>query len=220
MRHKRLARLLHKLRAMRRSLPGRDPLLLRIGAAKKEAGRAFGFVTIALPAVTETVTRTSFRFSVEKIKLRQAEQRDGHYLLRSNLTAEDPAVLWTRYVQLANIEAAFRSLKSDLGLRPIHHRLERRVEAHIFVAFIAYCLQVTLKNSLQIHAPGLSPTAVMEKLATVQMIDVWIPTHDGRWLVLPRYTQPSKELELVLEKLKLSLPSQPPPRITGSPVPP
>ena len=212
-RRKRLVRLLRKLRAMRRSLPGRDQLLLRIGAAKKEAGRAFGFVTIALPAATETVTRTSFHFHVDKVKLRQAEQRDGHYLLRSNLTAEDPAVLWTRYIQLTNIEAAFRSLKSDLGLRPIHHRLERRVEAHIFVAFLAYCLQVTLKNSLRNQAPGLTPQAVMEKLATIQMIDVWIPTTDRRWLVMPRYTQPSQEVQILLDKLRIELPKQPPPRI-------
>lgn len=218
-RRKRLVRLLRKLRAMRRSLPGRDQLLLRIGAAKKEAGRSFGFVTITLPAATETVTRSSFRFRVEKIKLRQTEQRDGHYLLRSNLKAEDPAVLWTRYIQLTNIEGAFRTLKSDLGLRPIHHRLERRVDAHIFVAFLAYCLQVTLKNSLRNQAPGLSPQAVMEKLATIQMIDVWIPTRDNRWLVMPRYTQPSQEVQFLLDKLRMELPKQPPPRIKAQATP-
>lgn len=214
-RRKRLVRLLRKLRAMRRSLPSRDQLLLRIGAAKKEAGRSFGFVKLVLPPTGVAVTRASFHFRVDKAKLRQAQQRDGHYLLRSNLTDEDPAVLWTRYIQLTHIEAAFRSLKSDLGLRPIYHRLEHRVEAHIFVAFLAYCLQVTLKNRLQIHAPGLTPTAVLEKLASIQMIDVWIPTCDGRWLVLPRYTQPAKDLRVLLEKLQLSLPSQPPPRITA-----
>jgi transposase len=219
-RRKRLARLLRKLRAMRRSLPSRDQLLLRIGAAKKEAGRSFGFVKLVLPAAGQPVTRTSFHFRVDKDKLRQAEQRDGNYLLRSNLTGEDPAVLWTRYIQLTNIEAAFRSLKSDLGLRPIYHRKESRVEAHIFVAFLAYCLQVTLKNRLQIHAPGLTPAQLLDKLASIQMIDVWIPTCDGRWLVLPRYTQPAKDLAMLLEKLKLALPSQPPPRITAPAPPP
>jgi transposase len=218
-RRKRLVRLLRKLRAMRRSLPSRDQLLLRVGAAKKEAGRSFGFVKLVLPAAGQPVTRASFHFRVDKDKLRQAEHRDGHYLLRSNLTSEDPAVLWTRYIQLTNIEAAFRSLKSDLGLRPIYHRLESRVEAHIFVAFLAYCLQVTLKNRLQIHAPGLTPTQVLEKLASIQMIDVWIPTCDGRWLVLPRYTQPAKDLAMLMGKLKLALPPQPPPRI-ASPAPP
>ena len=212
-RRKRLVRLLRKPRAMRRSLPSRDQLLLRLGAARKEAGRAFGFVTITLPGATEKVTRSSFHFRVDKLKLRQAEQRDGHYLLRSNLTAEDPAVLWTRYIQLTNIESAFRTLKSDLGLRPIHHRLDRRVEAHIFVAFLAYCLQVTQKNQLQIQAPGLTPRAVLEKLPSVQMIDVWIPTRDNRWLVMPRYPNPSQEVQILLEKLGMELPAQPPPRI-------
>ena len=215
MRRKRLARLLRKLRAMRRSLPSRDQLLLRIGAAKKEAGRAFGFVKIGLPRAEEAVTRKSFHFQVDKSKLRAAQLRDGHYLLRSNLTAEDPAVLWTRYVQLTQIEAVFRSLKSDLGIRPIYHQLEHRVDAHILVAFLAYCLQVTLKNRLQIHAPGLTPTAVLEKLATIQMIDVWIPTRDHRWLILPRYTQPAKDLQVLMQQIHLSLPSQPHPRITA-----
>jgi transposase len=219
MRRKRVARLLRKLRAMRRSLPSRDRLLLRIGAAKKEAGRAYGFVMIRLPLATEPVTRQTFHFQVDKSKLTKAQQRDGHYLLRSNLTAEDPAVLWTRYVQLTQIEAVFRSLKSELGIRPIYHRLESRVDAHILIAFLAYCLQVTLKNRLQIHAPGLTPTAVLEKLGTMQMIDVCIPTCDGRWLILPRYTQPAKDLQVLLEQVQMTLPPQPPPRITA-PVPP
>jgi transposase len=217
MRRKRLARLLRKLRAMRRSLPSRDQLLMRIGAAKTAAGRAFGFVKIQVPEVGQPVTRESFRFTVDKNKLQEAELRDGHYLLRSNLTGADPAVLWTRYVQLTQIESAFRSLKSELGIRPIYHHLEHRVDAHILIAFLAYCLQVTLKNRLSLHAPGLTPTAVMEKLATIQMIDVWIPTLDGRWLILPRYTQPEKDTKILLQKLKLELPTQPPPRITAHP---
>ncbi|HEX4311751.1 MAG TPA: IS1634 family transposase [Acidobacteriaceae bacterium] len=215
MRRKRLARLLRKLRAMRHSLPGRDQLLLRIGAAKKGAGRAFGFVKLRLPLATEAVTRKTFYFHVDKSKLHKAQERDGHYLLRSNLTGEDPAVLWTRYVQLTQIEAAFRSLKSDLGIRPIYHRLESRVDAHILIAFLAYCLQITLKNRLQIHAPGLTPTAVLEKLGTIQMIDVHIPTLDGRYLILPRYTQPAKDVKLLMDQIHLTLPSQPPPRITA-----
>lgn len=130
MRRKRLVRLLLKLRAMRRSLPGRDRLLLRIGAAKKEAGRAFGFVRIRIPKADEAVTRKTFSFAVDKQKLRAAEQRDGHYLLRSNLTAEDPAVLWARYIQLTQIEAVFRSLKSELGIRRLPPAGAPRRRAH------------------------------------------------------------------------------------------
>jgi transposase len=215
-RRKRLARLLRKLRAMRKSLPKRDQLLLRIGAAKKEAGRAFGFVTIRLPNKDEEVTRETFSFRVAKAKLKRTQQRDGHYLLRSNLTSEDPAVLWTRYVQLTHIESVFRSLKSELGVRPIYHQLEHRADAHVLIAFLAYCLQVTLKNRLMIHAPGLTPAAVLDKLATIQMVEVWIPMLDGRWLVMPRHTQPDKDVQAMLDHLNMQLPSQPPPRIKAS----
>ena len=216
MRRKRLARLLRKLRAMRKSLPKRDQLLLRIGAAKKEAGRAFGFVKIQIPQAGQTVTRETFSFQVDKAKLKAAQQRDGHYLLRSNLTGEDPAVLWKRYVQLTQIESVFRSLKSELGIRPIYHQLEHRADAHVLIAFLAYSLQVTLKNRLLIHAPGLTPTAVLEKLATIQMVEVWIPMVDGRWLVLPRHTEPDKDVQAMLDHLRMTLPSQPPPRVKAS----
>ena len=219
MRRKRLVRLLRKLRAMRRSLPQRDQLLLRIGAAKKDAGRAFGFVKIRLPEKDEPVSRATFTFHTDKTKLKAAEQRDGHYLLRSNLTAEDPGVLWTRYVQLTQIESVFRSLKSELGVRPIYHQLEHRADAHVLIAFLAYCLQVTLKNRLLIHAPGLTPAAVLEKLATIQMVEVWIPMRDGRWLVLPRHTQPEPDVRALLDQIRISLPSQPPPRIKSSQLP-
>jgi transposase len=219
MRRKRLARLLRKLRAMRKSLPKRDQLLLRIGAARKEAGRAFGFVKIQMPAAGQAVTRETFSFQVDKIKLKATQQRDGHYLLRSNLTGEDPAVLWTRYVQLTQIESVFRSLKSDLSIRPIGHQLEHRADAHVLVAFLAYSLQVTLKNRLMKHAPGLTPAAVFEKLATIQMVEVWIPMVDGRWLVMPRHTQPEPDVQALLNQIRIALPSQPPPRIKAAQIP-
>ena len=212
-RRKKLARLLWKLHAMRLHPPSRDQLLLRIGAARKDAGRAAKFITIEIPPEGVRVTRQSFTFHLEKEQLKQAELRDGHYLLRSNMVAEDPAVLWERYIQLTQIEAAFRTMKSELGIRPIYHQLEHRVEAHILVAFLAYCLIVTLKNRLQALAPGLTPKAVLEKLAAIQMLDVWLPTTDGRWLVMPRYTQPEAEQAILLHKLQLQLPQQPPPRI-------
>ena len=215
-RRRKLARLLWKLRAMRRSLPARDALLMKIGAAKSEAGRAFGFVKLSLPKAKAEVTRESFQFRLDKPKLQAAQLLDGHYLLRTNLTGEDPAVLWDRYMQLTQIEEAFKCLKSELGIRPIHHQVESRVEAHILVAFLGYCLMVTLKQRLQEHAPGLSPRAVLDKLAAIQMLEVWFPTTDGRWLVMPRYTEPEADQKLLLHKLKLHLPAQPPPRIKAA----
>jgi transposase len=215
MRRKRLARLLKKLRTMRRNFPSRDQLLMRLGAAKSAAGRAFPFVHLQVPEKDQQVTRETFQFRVDKKKLQEAEWHDGHYLLRSNLTAGDPRVLWTRYVQLTQIESVFRSLKSELGIRPIYHQLEHRADAHILIAFLAYCLQITLKQRLLLHAPGLTPTAVLEKLAEIKMIDVCIPTVDQRWLILPRYTQPSADTKLLIEKLRLQLPNQPPPRLVA-----
>lgn len=216
MRRKKLARLLRKLRIMRHSCPKRDQLLMRIGAAKTDAGRAFGFVKINLPQAGQEVTRETFTFRLDKEKLKEAQLRDGHYLLRTNLVAEDPAVLWDRYVQLTQIEAAFKCLKSELGIRPIHHQLEHRVDAHILVAFLAYCLTVTLKHRLRMHAPGLTPRAVLETLAGIQMLDVSFPTTDGRRLIMPRHTEPDPEQAILLHHLNLVLPQQPPPRITTS----
>jgi transposase len=214
MRRKKLVRLLRKLRAMRRSCPKRDQLLMRVGAAKTDAGRAFGFVKINLPQADQEVTKETFTFQLDKARLKETEMRDGHYLLRTNLVAEDPAVLWDRYVQLTQIEAAFKCLKSDLGIRPIHHQLEHRVDAHILIAFLAYCLTVTLRHRLRMQAPGLTPRAVLEKLAGIQMLDVSFPTTDGRRLVMPRYTEPNPEQALLLHQLNLVLPQQPPPRIS------
>jgi transposase len=212
MRRRRLKRLWKRLQELRRQELTRDQLLLKLGAAKKEAGRAYGLVDIQLPEVAQPVTPDTFRFTLRKDKLRQTRRREGCYLLRSNLTATDPAMLWQYYIQLTEIEQAFKELKSDLSLRPIYHQLDHRIEAHIFVAFIAYCLQVTLKLQARQLAPGLTPRAILEKLSAIQMVDVHLPTTDGRHLILPRYTQPDPDQQLLLQRLKLILPQQPPPR--------
>ena len=194
----------------------RDQLLIKLGAAKKEAGKTYALVNIALPNDNEDLQANGFGFSLRKDKLRQMRRREGRYLLRSNLIQSDPATLWEYYIQLTEIEQAFKELKSDLAIRPIYHQLDHRIEAHIFVAFIAYCLQVTLKQRSRSLAPGLTPRAVLEKFATLQMVDVHLPTTDGRHLILSRYTQPEKDLQLLLSQLKLVLPEQLPPKIKGT----
>ena len=137
-------------------------------------------------------------------------------MLRTNLTGTDPAKLWSLYLQLVAVEEAFKNLKGDLAIRPIFHQHEQRIEAHIFVSFLAYCLHVTLTQRLRTLAPGLTARSVLEKFAAVQMIDVHLPTTDGRELTLTRYSQPEPELQLLLDKLKLELPPQPAPKI-GAP---
>ncbi len=215
MRRRRLKKLWHRLGDLRRQKLSRNQLLLKLGAAKKEAGRAWGLVEIGLPKADQAVSPEAFTYSLRKDKLRQTRRREGRYLLRSNLPHHDPAQLWRLYIQLTEIEQAFKELKGDLAIRPIHHQLDHRIEAHIFVAFMAYCLQVTLKQRLRALAPGLTPRAVFDKLKALQMIDVQLPTTDGRHIVLPRYTQPNKDQQILLQRLKLPLPPQPPPKITA-----
>ena len=218
---RKLRKLYAGLQKLRRQRPERDILLKKLGALTHDAGRAANLVEIVVPPEGDTVTPLTFRWKLRWAKFKAAARRDGRYILRTNLRGEDPAVLWQRYTQLTEVEAAFKNLKSDLAIRPIHHQLERRVEAHIFVAFLGYCLLATLRQRWRVHAPGLTPKAVLEKLATIQMLDVWLPTTDGRWLVLPRYTEPEEEHELLLERLQLMLPAQPPPRIhAGQIIPP
>jgi hypothetical protein len=220
MRRRKLARLLRTLRALRRSRQRpwkRDTLLHKLGAAHKAAGGAWRFVKITLPKAGQSVNRDTFRFELLKDQLKQAQERDGYTLLRAFGSGEAAAPLWERYLQLGEIEGAFKTLKSDLHLRPIRHHVEPRIEAHILVCFLAYCLHVTLRKRLEAHAPGLTPRAVLETLAGILMLDVHLPLADGRQLVLPRYTQPEPEQRLVLEKLGWELPPQPPPRIRSAP---
>jgi len=189
----------------------REELLMKLGAAQSKAPAAWRLVTVE-PAVQGA----SFGFWLNRKKLREARRREGRYLLRTNLTESDPAKLWEYYLQLVAVEEAFKTLKGDLAIRPIYHQREKRIEAHILIAFLAYCLHVTLGYRLKNLAPGLTPRSVLEKCSAVQMIDVHVPTTDGRELTLTRYTQPEPELKLLLGKLQIALPPQPPPKITAA----
>lgn len=215
MRRRRLRRLwarLQELQAMKEL--SRDDLLKKLGVAQTQAGRVAALVQITEPAEGQPVNRQTFHFRLRRDKLRVQRRREGRYLLRSNLPVEDPGKLWEMYLLLTEIEAAFRSLKTDLQVRPIHHQLEKRIQAHIFVSFLALCLTATLRGKLRPLAPGLTPRAVLDKLAGIQMLDVYFPTTDGRKLRFRRYTKPEKDQALLLAQLKLHLPPQPPPEIT------
>ena len=212
-RRRRLKRLWQRLHELQAQDLTRDDLLLKLGAAKAEAGRAYRLVEVRVPTGEQPVNAETFTFALRKDKLRQALRSEGHYLLRSNLFGEDPALLWQHYVQLTEIEAVFRDLKNDLAIRPIYHQKDSRIEAHVFISFLAYCLYVTLRQRLRALAPGLTSRAVIEKMSSLQMVDVRVPTTDGRLLILPRYTQPEKEHLMLLHQLRLQLPAQPAPKI-------
>jgi len=194
----------------------RDALHQLLGAAKKDAGRDARFVKVNVTLHGKGPQQTAtLSWQLDRAALRLAWRREGRYLLRTNLTDTDPAKLWEFYLQLVEVEQAFKELKGDLAIRPIYHQLERRIHSHIFISFLAYCLQVTLKARLRGCARGLTPRAVLEKFAALQMLDVHLPTTDGREVVMARYTQPEKDLQLLLHQLNLVLPEQGPPRITS-----
>ena len=221
MRKRRLRKLWDRLCELKKMKLSAKALLIKIGEAKKEAGRVFGLIDLKLPNPSKSKrkkskTKVNFSFRINRAKFRDAYRREGRYLLRSNLPEQVPATLWEYYIQLIQVEEAFKNLKGDLGIRPIFHQLAHRIEAHIFIAFISYCLHVTLRRRLRDLAPGLTPRAVLEKFSAMQMIDVYLPTSDGRTIILSRYTQPETELQLLLNQLKLQLPDQPPPRITAA----
>ena len=219
MRRRRLKALIARLKDLQRQRPSYEALLLKLGAAKSEAGRDWSLVDLTLPPrparKAERRERVDFTFTLDKERLRIARRREGRYLLRSNLTGTDPAKLWQMYLQLTQVEQAFKDLKGDLSVRPVYHQKDSRIEAHIMVCFLAYCVHITLREKLRRHAPGLTPRQVLDHLGKLQMIDVHLPSTDGRELLLRRRTEPNAEQQLLLAQLQLVLPAQPPPKITA-----
>ena len=214
MRRRQLKGLWKRLKELAQMDLSRDQLLLKLGAAKHQYPAAWRLVAMTVPEESQPIAPPNFRFELRKDKLRQVRRREGRYLLRSNLSAQEPEKLWQFYIQLTQVEAAFKDLKDDLALRPIFHQLEERIEAHIFVSFLAYCLHAHLRACLRPLAPGLTPRSVLDKFAAMQMLDVHFPTTDGRELIFRRYTQPEKDQKMLLAQLGWELPPQSPPRIT------
>jgi transposase len=219
-RRRKLKKLWVRLRELKEQRPSYQALLMKLGAAKAEAGRVWSLVKLSLPKAPRTKKAreqrvAGFAFALRKDKLREVFKREGRYLLRTNLKETDPAKVWEFYLQLVEVEEAFKNLKGDLCIRPIFHQLERRIEAHIFVCFLAYSVQVTLRHQLRAKAPGLTVRQVLEKFGRMQMMDVHFPTTDGRELVFVRYTQPEKDQQLLLAQMNWELPPQSPPRITA-----
>jgi hypothetical protein len=214
MRRRQLKWLWKRLRELAAMEVPREEMLMKLGAARARAPTAWRLVDIEMDKAG-----AGFSYTLNRHKLRRVRRREGRYLLRTNLTENDPALLWQYYTQLVAVEEAFKNLKGDLAIRPVFHQEERRVEAHIFIAFLAYCLQVTLQRRLHALAPGLTARSAIGTFAAVQMIDVHLPTTDGRELLLTRYTQPEPELRLLIQQLKLQLPPQPPPRIADRTIP-
>lgn len=211
MRQRQLKRLWARLQQLSAMPLTREHLLMKLGAARSQYPSGWRLVEVQVHD-----RDAAFTYRLRRDKLRQVRRREGRYLLRTNLTSNDPAELWRYYIQLVQVEEAFKNLKGDLSIRPIFHQTESRIEAHIFIAFLAYCLHATLAQQLRPHAPGLTPRSLLDKFAAVQLLDVHVPTTDGREIVLTRYTEPESDLRLLLDRLRLALPAQPPPKISAA----
>ena len=215
MRRRQLKGLWSRLKELQAMKLKRDALLLKLGGAKQQYPSAWRLVNVPIPAPKVFNQNPRFSFALLKDKLREVRRREGRYLLGSNLSPDEPGKMWQFYIQRTQVEAAFKDLKDDLGLRPIFHQLEPRIEAHIFVSFLADCLHVNLRAQLRPLAPGLTPRSVLDKFSEIQMLDVHFPTTDGRELVFRRYTPPEKDQKMLLAQLGWDLPPQSPPKITA-----
>jgi transposase len=212
-RHRKLRAYLVGLDKLQKNYRDRDRFLKRLGVLLHEAGSCSKCVDLQLPPEGKKVSPRNFKYSFDRPAYRKMIHRDGKYFLRTNQTDKDPIELWEQYMLQTRVEQSFKELKSDLSIRPIHHQLENRVDAHIFIAFMSYCLQTTLRQKLKSSASGLTSQSVLEVLSRIKLLDVYIPTQDNRMLHMQRYTEPEKEHKILLEKLGLRLPAQAPPKI-------
>ena len=212
-RHRKLRTYLRGLDKLQKNYRDRDRFLKRLGVLLHEAGSCSKCVDIQLPPEGKKVSPKNFKYRFNRQAYRQMIHRDGKYFLRTNQTGKHPVELWEQYMLQTRVEQSFKELKSDLSIRPIHHHLESRVDAHIFIAFMSYCLQTTLGQKLKHSAPGLTSQSALEIFSKIQLLDVYIPTQDNRTLHLQRYTEPEQDHKILLEKLNLTLPAQAPPKI-------
>lgn len=187
-------------------------ILMRVGRLSERWPRAWAYVSVRWQAGT-------LRWHWDRPALRLAAQRDGAYLLRTNLTAQPPEALWRIYMQLTEVETVFRAMKSQLAIRPIWHWVGPRVEAHVMVAFLGYCLWVCLKQKLKAVAPSLTPWQMLDQFGRLVQVEVWFKLRAGGAICLPRITQPEPAQALLLHQLNWTLPEQPPPRIYQAAMP-
>jgi transposase len=212
MRRRQLKGLSRDLRALQKlvrkgRLRNRDKIHMKLGRIQERWSSAKKY----LKSVIHTPGQLHWEW--DKPLLRRMRLIDGAYLLRSNLEPLEPDLLWKQYVQLTDVEEAFRVLKSELAIRPVWHRLDTRIEAHIMIAFLGYCLWVWLKQKLKLTAPSLTPARVLESLSGIMLVEVWFKLRKGGKICLPRITEPETDQSLILHALGLELPAQPPPKI-------
>jgi transposase len=186
-------------------LRSRDLLQQRLGRIKLECSRvarAYSF------QVEGDGSALRFSWAKDEAKAKYLRHTEGAYLLRTNLDGQAESELWTMYMQLNDAEAAFRTLKQDLSIRPIHHQSEERVKAHVLVCFLAYAMYRTLDRLAKLKGFGMSARRILDSLATIKSGDIILPLVDGREIRLRRVSRPDPQQAEILTRLDLELPER------------
>ncbi len=186
-------------------LKDRDKMLMRLGRLQASHPQVADLYEMGIRDSQEGA-RLVWRQKPEQQQW--LETREGAYLLRTNLSAGSAADLWKKYMQLTEVEAAFRTLKSELAIRPLFHQLEKRVKAHVLVAFLGYALLVTLKHLLKRAGSEYSPAKVLQRLSELYSVDIVLPTIEGREIWLRRISKLDEEQQKIFYQLQLQLPER------------
>ena len=180
----------------------------RIGRLLERNSRAASLFDVT---VTETTRGKDRRLNIEIYKnedrYQLALQSGGNYILRTNWKEADPKTIWKRYIQLTEVEDAFRTEKHDLGMRPIYHRKQDRTQAHILVCFLALAMWRTLQQWMKASGLGTAPRKFIEEMREVKSLDVLLPAKD-KTIRLRVVSTPSKELKVLLQRMKILMPNR------------
>ncbi len=180
----------------------------RIGRLLERNSRAASLFDVI---VTETRTGKNKHLEIDirrnEDRYQWALQSGGSYILRTNWKEADPKTIWKRYIQLTEVEDAFRTEKHDLGMRPIYHRKQDRTQAHILVCFLSLAMWRTLQHWMKASGLGTAPRKLIEEMREVRSLDVLLPAKD-KTIRLRVVSSPSKELKVLLQRMKISLPNR------------
>jgi len=190
-------------------LRSKEKAFLRIGRLLERNSRAVSLfdVTVA-ERQTEDGPRLTVTIKKQEHRMEWALHTSGSYLLRTNWTGADPKELWKLYIQLTQAEDAFRTTKSDLGLRPVYHHTAPRTEAHILVCFLALAMWRTLQQWMECSRLGTAPRKLLEELREIRSMDVVLPAKD-KAIRLRTVSKAPQSLRVLLQRLNLPLPNQP-----------
>lgn len=177
----------------------------QIGRLLERNSRAASFFAVT---VTEKETRLAIDIKRNEDRYEWAVETGGSYLLRANWKETDAKVLWSTYIQLTQVEDAFRTTKYDLGMRPIFHQKQNRTQAHILVCFLSLVLWRTLQQWMKASGVGTAPRKLLEELRELKSLDVLLPARDKTIRLRVVATAP-QALKVLLQRMKLPLPNRP-----------